>query len=102
MKLKSDIDKDIQLGLIAHGITFPIDDTGKIAIHEFRIDTQARIGMLYILPKTKLPDGALPFLVIPAQYLYGVFHFERQAAIIEIGTMALDGEIEDWYIKNKG
>lgn len=102
MQLKSDIDKDIQLGLIAHGITFPIDGTGKIAIHEFRIDTQANIGMLYVLPKAKLPDGTLPCLVIPAKYLYGVFYFDRKAAIIEIGTMAFDGPIADWYIKNKG
>ncbi|ABW30232.1 hypothetical protein AM1_5271 [Acaryochloris marina MBIC11017] len=55
-----------------------------------------------MLPKAKLPDGTLPCLVIPAKYLYGVFYFDRKAAIIEIGTMAFDGPIEDWYIRNKG
>jgi hypothetical protein len=99
MELKPEIDEQIQIELISHGITFPIDEKGGIAIHEFRIDKQANIGMLYIIPKGNLPFGKLPFIVILAQYIYGVFYIDGQAAIIEAGSMAINGEIEDWYIK---
>ena len=47
--------------------------------------------MLYIQPKNKLPKGALPFLVVCADFVHGVFHFEGEAAIIEVSTLALDG-----------
>jgi hypothetical protein len=57
--------------------------------------------MLYILPKSELPKGKLPFLVILADYVYGVFYIDAQAAIIEVNSMALNSEIEDWYIKNQ-
>ncbi|WP_299411413.1 hypothetical protein [Acaryochloris sp. IP29b_bin.148] len=101
MELKSQIDKTIQINLMSYGITFPIDNKGKILIHEFWIDTQANAGMLYIQPKNKLPKGALPFLVGCADFVYGVFHFEGKAAIIEVSTMALDGEIKDFYLSNQ-
>ena len=95
MELEPNIDKDIQTELLSNRITFPIDSQGKIAIHEFRIDTKAKAGMLYILPASQLPRGELPFLVAPADYVYGIFSFEGKAAIIEVSIMALDGEIED-------
>jgi hypothetical protein len=101
MELKHEIDEQIQIELISNGIAFPIDEKGRIAIHEFRMDTQAGIGMLYIIPKSNLPFGKLPFIVIFAQYIYGVFYIDGQAAIIEAGVMAINGEIEDWYIKNR-
>jgi hypothetical protein len=99
MELKPEIDKQIQIELISNGIAFPIDEKGHISIHEFRVDAQAHIGMLYIIPKSNLPKGKLPFIVILAQYIYGVFYIDGQAAIIEAGSMAINGEIEDWYIK---
>jgi hypothetical protein len=99
MELKPEIDKQIQIELISHGIAFPVDEKGRIAIHEFRMDTQAGIGMLYIMPKSNLPFGKLPFIVIFAQYI--VFYIDSQAAIIEAGSMALNGEIEDWYLENR-
>jgi hypothetical protein len=89
--------KEIQIELFFNGITFPLDAKGRIAIHEYRMDTKACAGMLYILPESELPKGELPFLVAPANYVYGVFSFDGQAAIIEVSSMALDGEIEDWY-----
>jgi hypothetical protein len=90
MELKPYIDKEIQIELMSNGITLPVDSSGKIAIHEFQIDTQAGAGMLYVLPRSILPDGALPFLVVRADWVYGVFHFEGKAAMIEVSTMALD------------
>jgi hypothetical protein len=101
MELKPDIDRQIQIELCANGITFPVDAKGRIAIHEYRMDTKAGAGMLYILPDSKLPNGKLRFLVAPANYVYGVFYFDKQAAIVEVSSMALDGEIEDWYINNR-
>jgi hypothetical protein len=101
MELKPKIDKQIQIELLSNGIAFPVDKRGRIAIHEYRIDTKACVGMLYILPKSELPKGKLPFLVILADHVYGVFYIDGKAAIIEINTMVLDGEIEDWYIKNQ-
>jgi hypothetical protein len=101
MELKPRIDKQIQIGLFSNEIRFPVDERGRIAIHEYRIDSKARAGMLYILPKSDLPKGELPFLVILADYVYGVFHIDGKVAIIEVSAMALDGEIEDWYSKNQ-
>jgi hypothetical protein len=101
MELKPEIDEQIQIELISNGIAFPIDEKGHIAIHEFRMDTQANIGMLYIIPNSSLPFGKLPFIVIFAQYIYGVFYIDGQAAIIEAESIALNGEIEDWYLKNR-
>jgi hypothetical protein len=101
MELKPEIDEEIQIELISNGIAFPIYEKGHIAIHEFRMDTQAGIGMLYIIPKSNLPKGKLPFIAGIAQYIYGVFYIDGQAAIIEAGKMALNGEIEDWYLKNR-
>jgi hypothetical protein len=101
MELKPEIDEQIQIELISNGIVFPIDEKGRIAIHEFRMDTQAGIGMLYIIPRNNLPKGKLPFIVIFAPYIDGVFYIDGQAAIIEAGSMALNGEIEDWYLKNR-
>jgi hypothetical protein len=100
MELKSRIDKEIQINLLSNGITFPVDANGKISIYEYRMDTTANAGMLYVIPKSELPKGALPFLIFPVDYVYGVFSFDGQAAIIEVSSMALDGEIEDCYIKN--
>ncbi|MGD1937822.1 MAG: hypothetical protein ACFCA4_09750 [Cyanophyceae cyanobacterium] len=101
MKLKSRIDKDIQIDLMFHRITFPVDKKGKILIHQFRIDTQAGAGMLYIKPKEKLPRGKLPFLVVDAEDTYGVFHFNGEAAMIEISTLALEGAPKDFYRENQ-
>jgi hypothetical protein len=101
MELKPKIDKEIQIELFSHGITFPVDEKGRIAIHEYRIDKKACAGMLYILPKNNLPKGKLPFLVISANNVYGVFYIDGKAAIIEVSSMAFDGEIEDCYIKNQ-
>jgi hypothetical protein len=99
MELKHEIDEQIQIELTSNGIAFPINEKGRIVIHEIRMDTQAGIGMLYIIPKSNLPKGKLPFIVILAQYIYGVFYIDGQAAMIEAGSMAINGEIEDWYIK---
>ncbi|MEM9770432.1 MAG: hypothetical protein AAF889_02315, partial [Cyanobacteria bacterium P01_D01_bin.73] len=68
MKLKSRIDKDIQIDLMFHRITFPVDKKGKILIHQFRIDTQAGAGTLYIKPKEELPgfEGAQKEVTIPS------------------------------------
>jgi hypothetical protein len=101
MELKPNVDSDIQRELFSNRIAFPVDDKGKIAIHEFRMDAQAGAGMLYILPENNLPKGTLPFLAGLAEGVYGVFHFEGKAAIIEVSTGALDGEIEDWHLKNR-
>jgi hypothetical protein len=101
MELKSKIDQEIQIGLSSNRITFPVDVKGKIAIYEYRMDTRAGTGMLYVLPASDLPKGELPFLVIPASHIYGVFHIDGKAAIIEVNSMALDGEIKDWYIKSQ-
>jgi hypothetical protein len=101
IELKPEIDEQIQIGLLSNGITFPIDKRGRIVIHEYRIDTKACAGILYILPKSELLKGKLPFLVILADYVYGIFYIDAQAAIIEVSSMALNGEIEDWYITNQ-
>jgi hypothetical protein len=101
MELIPKIDKQIQIGLFSNGIAFPVDERGRITIHKYRIDTKACAGMLYILPKSELPKGKLPFLVILADYVYGVFYIDGKAAIIEISSMALDGDIEGWHVKNQ-
>jgi hypothetical protein len=101
MELKPKIDKQIQMGLLSNGITFPVDERGRIVIHEYRVDTKGCAGMLYVQPKSELQKGKLPFLVILADHVYGVFYIDGKAAIIEVSSMALDGEIEDWYIKNQ-
>jgi hypothetical protein len=92
MELKPEIDKKIQMELISNQIVFPLDERGHIAIHEFRIDRQANAGLLYILPKESLPKGKLPFVVILVQYVYGVFCLDDRLAMIEISSMALNGE----------
>jgi hypothetical protein len=97
MELKHDIDSDIQRGLRTNGIKFPVDGRGRIAISELRMDTKAKSGMLYIIPENNLPKVELPFLVVQAQWVYGVFHYDGEAAIIEIGERALSGDIVDYH-----
>jgi hypothetical protein len=101
MELKPEIDKEIQMELIHNGIEFPIDEKGRISIYEFRIDTKAHAGMLYILSERELPKGKLPFLAVAAKYVYGVFYVEGKVGIIEVSSMALNGKIKDWYVENR-
>ena len=95
MQLKSEVDSDIQQSLRSNGIAFPLNSKGMIDICEFIIDESANAGMLYIIPKHELPDGELPFIVVKAQWVYGVFHFNNKAAIIEVGKKAISYEIND-------
>ena len=97
MILKDKIDADIQKNLRSNGINYQVDTDNRIHIHETRMDKMAKAGMLYLIPKEKLPKGELPFLVVTARWVYGVFHYENKAAIIEVSTKAMDGKIINYY-----
>ena len=97
MKLNPKIDKDIQRSLNKAMIKFPTDSNGNILITEYRMDIKAKAGTLYIKPPLLVPGGELPFLVVNAQWIYGVFHLNNQALMIEVGSDAIDGDIKDYY-----
>lgn len=96
MKIDPVIDTDIQKSLQEAGIAYPVDRNGRIAVHEFRMDTRAKVGMAYFKASNKVPKGALPFLVISAQWVYGVFHYESKGVAIEVGEKALIGKVVDY------
>ncbi|MFN8576293.1 MAG: hypothetical protein U0354_05505 [Candidatus Sericytochromatia bacterium] len=97
MKLKSEIDLEIQKELKENNLNFLVDEFNNLKIYEYRMDKNAGIGMLYLVPYFDLPKGKQPYIVISVQWVYCVFYYENKASIIEIGTNAIDGEIIDYY-----
>lgn len=93
MRLKPDIDKFIQKQLIGLNIRFNLDEAGFLSASEFRVDKSASMCMLYLESAASIPDGELPFKVISAPFVSGVFHYDSKALIIELGTQALDDDV---------
>ena len=89
MKLITSVDRQIQKSLMSKGITFDIDDSCLIKVKEYYIDNQANAGMLYLKHKCDLPDGELLLMMVDADNIYGVFHNNNEALIIEVNTLAL-------------
>lgn len=90
MKLKREIDCNIQKELMANGLYFPLLPNNNIHVAESRMDSRANMAMLYLLPKKDLPEGKLPFMIISAKYVYSVFYYKKKAAILEVNTSALE------------
>jgi hypothetical protein len=90
MRLNSVVDKEIQKSLREKGIKFQTESNGKLLILKFKIDESETAGMLYLKKEKYMPSGALPFTVIDAPCLYGVFHLKGEALIIEVSGDALD------------
>ncbi len=97
MRIKRNIDADIQHSLRKACIAFPLDKHGEIAISEYRMDTAAKAGFAYIQHRDTIPSGELPFLVVAAEWVFGVFHHDGNAVIIELGERAIEGSIVDFY-----
>ena len=95
MRLDKDVDAKIRSSLQQHGINVALDSDDRILVHEYRMDPKAKAGMLYLRPKDQVPNGELPFLVTGGRGVYGVFHLDGEAVIIEVGFAAMDEEVSD-------
>ena len=95
MRLDKDVGAQIRSSLHEHGISVVLDSDGRILVHEYRMDPKAKAGMLYLRPEGLLPSGELPFLVTGGRGVYGVFHLDGEAVMIEVGFAAMDGEVVD-------
>lgn len=90
MRLKQEVDAQIQASLKRAGIEVTLDDNRKILVHEYRMDPAAKAGMLYLKPSSQVPRGELPFFVAPGWGVYGVFHVDGEAVSIEVSFLAMD------------
>ncbi|MGB3693622.1 MAG: hypothetical protein WBG70_04165 [Spirulinaceae cyanobacterium] len=91
MKIKASIDIKIREELSSRKIEFDIDHTGRILVHEFRMDLAAKMGMAYVAPPKSVPDGVLPEVIISAPWVFCVFVVNNRAVIIELGVYAIEG-----------
>lgn len=92
MKLDVTTDSSIRNSLKKHDIHVDINIHGYINIHEYKMDSEAKAGMLYLKPKSEIPNGKLPFLVVDAKGVYGVFYKDKKALIIEVSLSAMQDE----------
>lgn len=90
MKLKLEIEAQIINSLHAKSISVDLDSDGCLMVSECYFDPDAKAGMLYLTPKRQLPTGHLPFAVVSADHIYGVFTFNNKAVIIEFGSNAME------------
>lgn len=97
MNIEPKIDAAIQESLVVHDIKYELDKDGRIKVYEFRMDTKARMGMVYTMPSSQIPNDALPYIVPNAEWVLCVFCVNNHAAIIELGINAINGEIKDYY-----
>lgn len=95
MKLKDIVDSDIQSSLKENDIEVALDADGRIHVRQHRLDNEAKTGFLYLKPEYEIPKGPLPFLVVSAKGVYGIFHENKEALIIEVSFMAILGDKND-------
>ncbi len=94
MKLDKDVEREVRAALAKNGISVALDSDGRILVHEYRMDAKARAGMLYLKPESQIPKGELPFLIGEHRGVYGVFHVDGEAVIIEVSFMAMAAELQ--------
>jgi hypothetical protein len=89
MKLHESIDFHIQSSLDEEGIKFSLNSEGRLSVSHVNYDPDAKAGMVYLIPEQDLPKGELPFIIISAPNVFGVFIHDGYAAIIEVNGQAL-------------
>lgn len=90
-RMKKEVEREILAALEEENIGISTDLNGRIHVVEINMDDEAQAGMLYLVSRSSLPAGKKEFLVSPSVGVYGIFHCDGQAVMIEVSSYAMEG-----------